>query len=63
MRAYGGVASECLRNAPTCLVISEVLISSSGVLRIKIVSLWYSLTVRSYHNYVNIILDEISRTI
>lgn len=24
VRAYGGVASECLRNAPTCLVKSEV---------------------------------------
>ncbi|CAL2267072.1 unnamed protein product [Prunus armeniaca] len=27
VRAYGGVASECLRNAPTCLVKSKVLIS------------------------------------
>ena len=25
VRAYGGVASECLRNAPTCLVKSKVL--------------------------------------
>ena len=63
VRAYGGVASECLRNAPTCLVKSEVLISSSGVLKIKIISLSYSLTVISYHNHVHIILDEISRTI
>lgn len=24
VRAYGGVASECLRNAPTCLIKSKV---------------------------------------
>jgi len=25
VRAYGGVASECLRNAPTCLVKTKVV--------------------------------------
>jgi hypothetical protein len=31
VRAYGGVASECLRNAPTCLVKSKVLCFFLGV--------------------------------
>jgi len=32
VRAYGGVASECLRNAPTCLVKSKVLCFFLGLL-------------------------------
>lgn len=29
VRAYGGVASECLKDAPTCLVKPKVIISNS----------------------------------
>lgn len=34
VRAYGGVAAECLRNAPTCLVKSRVRLSLDGQLNI-----------------------------